>query len=488
MKIIKTNKESMESLVKGMDMVADIVKQTIGPKGRNVVFTDPYGMPTVTNDGVAISREIFSEDEIEQIGIDIIKQSSFRTNMQAGDGTTTSITLAQAIVKEGLNTKNPLETRRIINEDCAKITQELKKIAKPIKTFEEIKQVATISAESEIIGELIAEAYDKVGKDGQVTAQESEISGVRAEYTNGLEIDEGYIIPAMMNQDNGTAVIENPYILIVDTKLSNIKDVLPVTQLLSKEGIRQLVVVSDGMDGNMLPTIVANKFMRPTPQNPNAQPFEIIGIRLPAIRKQEIMEDIGLVTNGKVFGLTTGIFPKDAQLSDLGRCEKLIATEKKTSFVGGKGDVDERIKTLKEQRDASEINKDKYDERIAWLKGQVAVIKVGAPTESELRYLKLKIDDAICATKAALEEGVVQGGGIALKTMANTIELSDIMKKAIQAPYNQIQENAGETFKISENVIDPVKVTRLALENACSCAGIFLTTCASIATKRVIPK
>lgn len=483
-KIIKTKQEARDSLIKGVDMVADIVRETIGPKGSNVVFTDRYGMPTVTNDGVSIAKEVHSDDEIEQLGIDIIKQSSLRTNFLAGDGTTTSIVLAQAIVHEGMkSSENPIELRNKINGDSLRIIEELKKSAKPISSFEEIKRIATLSAENEEIGFLIATAANTVGKDGRINVQESEISGVSVEYVNGLEIDEGYIIPAMMNQENGTAIVQNPYILIVDAKLSNIKDIAPVVELVAAEGVRQLIVVCDGMDGNVLPTVVANKYRQ------DGKPgFEIIGVRLPAIRKQEIMADIALVTQGKVFGMSTGVFPKDAKITDLGRCDKIVVEEKNTAFIGGKGNVDTQVELLRNQRDASEINKDRYDERIAWLLGKIAVIKVGAPTDSELRYMKLKIDDAVCATKAAIEEGVVRGGGMALKVIANMLDLSDVMKNALQAPYNQIQTNAGGVLRIEDDVYDPVKVTRLALENAVSCAGILLTTHAAIAERKIVPK
>jgi len=480
-KVIKTGKDARDSILKGVNLVADIVKQTLGSRGLNAIYTDMYGMPTITNDGVSIAKQVNSTDEIEQLGIDVIKQSSLRTNLYAGDGTTTSIVLAQAIFKEGLKSnKNPIEIRKQINEESAKIIEKLKEMARPVSSFEDVKQVASLSVESEEIGQLIAEANTKVGKDGQVNVQESEVNGVRVEYTNGLEIDEGWIHPMMMNNERAEAIIDNPKILLVDSKLSNIKDVLPIVQKVSESGVSQLVIVCDGMDGNMIPTIVKNKM---------EQKFEIVGIKIPAIKKNEILEDIALVTGAKIFGMSTGLFPNVGTLNDLGTCDRIVVREKSTTFIGGKGDVTEKIESLKIQKDNSEIHKEDFDARIARLLGQVALIKVGAPTSSELTYLKLKIDDAVCATKAAIQEGIIDGGGLALRDIAlQSEDMSDIMKQAIQAPYNQIQENAGGKLEIASNVFDPVKVTRMALENAVSCAGALLTITSAIATKRIVPK
>ena len=484
-KKILQGKKAIDTLMRGVNLVADIVKQTLGPKGRNVVFADMYGMPTITNDGVSIARQVFSEDETEQLGIDIVKQSSFRTNLIAGDGTTSSIVLAQAIIKEGLQSKtHPLVLRNEINSQCAEIVQKLIDSARPISTHEEIARVATISSEDPAIGEIIATATETIGKEGQITVQESEINGLRVEYTSGLEIDEGYIADFMMNNERGEAIINNPYILIVDSKLSNIKDLLPILQKVADAGMNEVVLVCDGLDGNMLPTIAMNKRAKYIEGKPV---MEIFAVKFPAIRKDEFVEDIALVTQGKVIGLSTGLFPDKATLQDLGRCERVVMTNKKTSFINGQGDVSEKVATLKNQRDASEINKEDYNNRIARLQGKVAVIRVGAPTEAELRYMKLKIDDAVCATKAAMEEGVVRGGGIALKTLALDME-DGVLKNALQSPYNQIQENAGGHFTIADDIVDPVKVVRYALLNAVSCAGALLTISSSIATTRVIPE
>ena len=404
--------------------------------------------------------------------------------MLAGDASTTFITLAQAIIKGGIKSdKHPLEKRNEINRDCNVVLGELVKTAKPVKTFEEIKQIAVIAVEDEAIGHLIAEASLKVGKEGKIDVQESEVNGIRIEYTNGLEIDEGYVAEFMMNNERGEAVLENPYILIVDLKLSNIKDILPIMQKVADSGKNEVLLLCDGLDGNMLPTIAKNIYEKRVNRKPL---LEVIAVKFPAVRKPEFIEDIALVTQGKIMGMKTGLFPDKATLDDLGTCEKVVITAKKTTFIGGKGDITEKIETLKNQRDASEINKEGYDSRIARLKGEVAVIKVGAASGVDLGYIKDKIEDAVYATKGAIEEGAVRGGGVALKMIA--LDLPEgILKEALQAPYNQIQENAGGNFKIKDEVMDSVKSTRIVLENAASFAGAILTTSSSIASVRVKP-
>lgn len=515
----KVIEKNVDKVVDGINLVADIVKQTLGPLGRNVIYTNQWGIPVVTNDGVSIAKQIFSSDDTEQVGVDSIKQQSARTNMQAGDASTTFITLAQAVIKEGLKSKkHPLEKRAEIQRDCEIVLSELKKTAKPVETFEEIKQIAVVSVESEEIGHLIAEANEKVGKEGKIDVQESEVNGVTVEYTNGLEIDEGYVAEFMMNNERGEAVLNNPYILIVDSKLSNIKDIIPVVQNLADNGITELLLVCDGLEGNMIPTIAKNKHAKITQ---GANVMEIFAVKFPAVRKPEFIEDIALVTEGKVFGLSTGIFPDQAPTTKvprtpqgqpqdpqyaqdsakfikeyLGRCEKVVITAKKTTFIGGKGDVTEKVQMLRNQKTTSEIDKEAYESRIARLKGQVAIIKVGAPSGVDLGYLKDKIEDAIYATKGAIQEGAVRGGGLALKEISDKLD-DGILKEALKAPYNQIQENAGRTkslfgykneFKIRDNIYDSVKSTRIVCENACSFAGSLLTTSASIASVRVRPK
>lgn len=496
-KDIKSGEVSIVSLVRGIDLASDIVKKTLGPKGSNVIFTDQWGIPRITNDGVTILKQINSKDETENMAIDALKQQAARTNMLAGDASTTFVTLTQSIIHEGMkSTKHHLEKREEINRDCKTVLGELKKTAKPVTTFEEIKNIATIAVEDEAIGHLIAEANEKVGKEGKIDVQESEVNGIRVEYTNGLEIDEGYIAEFMMNNERGEAVLDNPLILIVDSKISNIKDLLPILQKIADSGKNEVLLMCDGLDGNMLPTIALNKRVKYTEGKPV---MEIFAVKFPAVRKPEFIEDIALVTQGKVMGMATGLFPDKATLDDLGKCEKVVITSKKTTFIGGKGNVAEKIATLKNQKESSEINKDAYDNRIARLQGKVAVIKVGAASGVDLGYMKDKIEDAIYATKGAIQEGAVRGGGVSLKMIALDLP-NGILKEALQAPYNQIQENAGvikkkwwqfwkinKKFKIEDNVFDSVKSTRIVLENSCSFAGSLLTTSASIATVRVRP-
>lgn len=509
-KQILQDKESMDALVRGIDKLANVVKKTLGPRGANVMFADQYSIPRITNDGVTIARQISTENETENMGLESLKQQAARTNMLAGDASTTFITLAQAIIHKGLKSnKHPLEKRAEINKDCETVLGELKKTAKPVVTFEEVKNIAMVAVEDEKIAHLIAEANEKVGKEGKIDVQESEVSGIRVDYTNGLEIDEGYISEFMMNNERGEAVLHNPYIMIVDSKVSNIKDIIPVVQNLADNGVTELLLMCDGLDGNMLPTIAKNKMAKM--QGTNV--MEIIAVKFPAVRKNEFIEDISIVTQGKIYGLNTGLFPDKAPVcppqmrspqgqpldqqyildskkyiqDHLGRCEKVVVTAKRTTFIGGKGDVNPTIEILKNQRDASEINKQNYDDRIARLKGQVAVIKVGAASGIDLGYLKDKIEDAIHATKGAIQEGAVRGGGMALKMIALDLP-NGILKEALQAPYNQIQENAGGNFKIADNVWDSVKSTRIVCENACSFAGALLTTSASIAQVRIKPK
>ncbi len=372
-KVILQGDKAMKKLVAGIDLLADIVKSTLGPKGSSVMFTDHYNIPRITLDGVSVAREVVSNDDTEQMAIDALKQQAIRTNMLAGDASTTFITLSQAIIKEGLKSNlHPLQKRDEINTQCSIVLGELKKTAKPVTTYEEIKQVATVSVGDSDLGHIIAEACQKVGKEGQVSVQESEINGVRIEYTNGIEIEEGYIAEFMMNNERGEAVLNNPYILMVDSKLSNIKDILPVMQNLVDNGISEVLLLCDGLDGNMLPTIAKNKHAKVTS---GANVMEIVAVKLPAVRKQEIMEDIALATQGKIFGMSTGLFPDKAPIDkmprtadghcqnsaylqeskkfiqdNLGKCDKVIVTSKKTTFIGGKGDVKAKIETIKNQQ------------------------------------------------------------------------------------------------------------------------------------------
>jgi chaperonin GroEL len=518
-KEILKGEESMELLVAGVDKLCDIVKTTLGPNGQNVMYTDMYNIPRVTNDGATIAKQITSTNETEQMAIDSIRQEGIRTNMLAGDASTTFFTLTQSIIHEGLKSKkHSLKKREEIQEHCQIVLNELKDRAKPVETFDDIKQVATVSVESEELGHLIAEANENVGKDGKIDVQESETKGVNVEYINGLEIDEGYIAEFMMNNDRGEAVVNNPYILLVDSKLSNILDILPVLQNLADNGIMEVVLLCDGLEGNMLPIIANNKRLKYT-KGENV--IEIYAVKFPTIRKPEYVEDISLVSGAKVFGMSTGLFPDQAPRSsvpqnpqadpqyieasrefireNLGRCEKVIITAKKTTFIGAKGDISDKIKSLETQKENSPTDEQEaIDNRIARLKGKVAVIKVGSSSGVDQGYLKDKIDDAVYATKGAIQEGAVRGGGLELKEIAETLP-DGILKVALQTPYYQIQENAGadfsvelndfkEIFEIKDNVYDSVKSTRIVIERACSYAGTFLTTGSSIATKRIKPK
>jgi len=507
-RIILEDEKFLEVVDRGIDIIANPVKKTLGPSGRNFFYTNQYNIPLVTNDGVTVARQIFTEDETEQAIVDAVKQTAMRTNMYAGDASTTFITLVQSIWKEGRKSdKHPLAKQEEIAEHAKTVLGELKSSAQPVKTPEDIKKVATISAQSEEIGYLIAEATEKVGKEGKIDVQESEINGVRVEYAPGLEIDEGYVAEFMMNNERGEAVLNEPYVLLVDSKVDNIKTILPVVQNLADNGITEVLLVCDGLAGNTLSTIARNKMAK---YNEGKNVMEIFAVKFPTVKKQEFIEDIALVTQGKVFGLSTGIFPDQAPVCNqrnpqgqpldpnylqeskkfieehFGRCEKVVITQKRTTFIGGKGDIDSKIETLKNQRDNSEV-KEHYDARIARLQGKTAVIKVGAPTQQDLSYLKDKIEDAIYATKGAIEEGSVKGGGVALKMIA--LDLPDgILKEALQAPYNQIQENAGGQLKIEPHVIDSVKSTRYAVENACNLVGSLLTATGSSVAKRIEPK
>lgn len=484
-KEILQKEKSLESLVAGVNLLANMVKPTLGPEGRNVIYSDQYGIPRITNDGVTIAKQIFSENETEQMAIDAVKQQSIRTNIQAGDASTTFITLTQAIIEEGLKSKkHPLDKRREINDHCQIVLSKLKEEAKPVKTLEEIKNIATISVEDEKIGHLIAEANDKVGKEGKIDVQESDFSGVRVEYTNGLEIDEGYIADFMMNNERGEAIIYNPYIIVLDAKLSNILDIEPILNKLAQKGLTEVVLVCDGVEGNVLPSIANAKRIKYTEGRPM---MEVFAVKFPSVRKPEFIEDIALVTNAKVMGLKTGLLPDKAEIADLGRCKKVIITKNKTVFIDGEGDIEDKIENLKVQKEESETDQEAYDNRIARLQGKVAVIKVGAPSGVDTGYLKDKIDDAVHATKGAIQEGAVRGGGLALKTIAETLP-KGILSEALKAPYNQIQENAGGNFEIKDNVFDSLKSVRIVLENACSFAGAILTCNGSIATKRIKPK
>jgi chaperonin GroEL len=529
-KKILYNEDARKALKRGIDAVADVVKITIGPRGRNVVLDKGYGAPMITNDGVSIAKEISLKDKFENMGVEIIKEVATRTNESAGDGTTTATILTQAIVSEGMkNTTmgvNAMGIKFGIEEASRDIIATLKSIAKPIKTDDEIRQVANISAESVELGNIIADTIKKVGKDGVVTVEESQTIGLESEVTEGIEFDKGYISPYMVtNGERMEAEYSDPAILITDKKISSIKEVLPLLEKLAQSGKKDLVIIAEDVDGEALTTFLVNKLRGN---------FNVLAIKAPGYgdKKKDILQDIAVTVGATVISEEVGIKFENAEIAMLGKARKVISTKDNTIVVGGKGkksDIDKRISQLKKQNENtnSKFDKEKLEERIAKLSLGVAVIRVGAATETEMKYLKLKIEDAVNATKAAIEEGIVAGGGVALIKVAQKVQDNFIKKqttsknftkefelgyqivlKALEAPLRQIAINAGkddgsviiEKVKngkgnagydalkdemivdmIVAGIVDPVKVTRLGVQNACSASAILLTTEAAVA-------
>lgn len=525
-KKILYNEEARKALKNGIDAVANVVKITIGPRGRNVVLDKGYGAPTITNDGVSIAKDITLKDKFENLGAEIVKEVASKTNDIAGDGTTTATILIQSIVNEGMREismgVNAMGIRFGIESASKDIVNALKKIATPIKSDEEIKQVATISSESEELGAIIASTIKKVGKDGVVTVEESQSTEMESEIVEGIEFDKGYVSSYMItNTERMEAEYNDPAILITDKKISNIKEILPMLEQLAKSGKKELVIIADDVEGEALATFVVNKLRGN---------FNVLAIKAPGYgdNKKDILEDIAVTVGAKVITEDTGLKFENADITVLGKARKVISTKDNTIIVGGKGkksDIENRIAQLKKQKEKTESKYDieKFEDRIAKLSGGVAVIRVGAATETEMKYLKLKIEDAVNATKAAIEEGIVAGGGVALIRAAHEVEKSLLNKKnmtkeqelgykivirALSAPAGQIAINAGKddglvivdkikngkgnvgydalkdvmiTDMISSGIVDPVKVTRLGVENACSAAAILLTTEAAIA-------
>jgi len=525
-KKILYNEEARKALKRGIDAVADVVKITIGPRGRNVVLDKGYGAPTITNDGVSIAKDIILKDKFENLGAEMVKEVASKTNDVAGDGTTTATILIQSIVQEGMKEANMgvnvMGLRAGIESASKDIVVALKKISTPIKSDDEIRQVATISAESAELGAIIADTIKKVGKDGVVTVEESQSTDLESEIVEGIQFDKGYVSSYMItNAERMEAEYSDPAILITDKKISTIKEILPMLEQLAKTGKKDLVIIADDVDGEALATFVVNK-LRGT--------FNVLAIKAPGYgdKKKEMLEDIAVTVGAKVITEDVGIKFENADISVLGKARRVISTKDNTVIVGGKGkksDIESRIGQLKKQRDNTDSKYDleKIEERIAKLSGGVAVIRVGAATETEMKYLKLKIEDAVNATKAAIEEGIVAGGGVALIKVAYEVEKSLATKKnmtkeqelgyrivvrALSAPARQIAVNAGkedgsvivdkikygkgnvgyDALKdimvpdmISIGIVDPVKVTRLGVENACSAAAILLTTEAAIA-------
>jgi chaperonin GroEL len=513
------NEEARMRIKKGIDKVANTVKVTLGPKGRNVVLERKYGSPTITNDGVTIAKEIDLKDPYENMGAQIIKEVAEKTNDVAGDGTTTATVLTQVLVREGLKVvaagANPLAVKKGIEKGVEAVVEELKNIAKEVSSREEIAQVASISANDPEVGELIAEVMEIVGKEGVITVEESQTLGLTKEVVEGLQFDRGYISPYFVTDATRMeAVLEDPYILITDQKISALADILPLLEKLVNSGNKNLLIIAEDVDGEALATLIVNKLRGV---------LNVVTVKAPGFgdRKKELLGDIAVVTGGQVISEELGIKLENADLEMLGRARKVVVDKENTTIIEGKGDekaIKERIEQIRRQIEVStsEYDKEKLQERLAKLAGGVAVIKVGAPTEVEQKARQYKIEDALHATRAAVEEGIVPGGGsafIRVLPVLNEIGLEgeekigiEILKKALEAPLRQIAENAGkdgsviveEVKKGDQNfgynaltdefcdmlkagVIDPVKVTRSALQNAASAAAMVLTTEAAIA-------
>jgi chaperonin GroEL len=519
-KDILSSEEARKKLKAGVDKLADTVKVTLGPKGRNVVIDKKYGSPNITNDGVTIAKEIELEDAYENMGAQIVKEVASKTNDLAGDGTTTATVLTQAIVEEGVKNvaagANPMAIRRGIEKASAAVSEQLDKIAKPVKSSNEIADVASISADDPEVGKLISEVMDVIGEDGIVTVEEGQTLGLDKEVVEGMQFDKGYVSPYMVTDTTRMeAVVENAPILITDKKISSINELLPLLESLANEGKKELVIIAEEVEGEALTTLVLNK-LRGT--------FSALAIKAPAFgdRRKEMLHDIAALTGGQVITEEVGLKLEDATVEMLGEARKVIADKDNTTIVEGKGDkktLKERVALIRNQisESTSEYELEKLQERIAKLESGVAVIKVGAATEVELKEKKARIEDAINSTKAAVAEGIVPGGGAALiKALKalDSVKLDEeemigvsIVRKALEAPIRQIAANAGITDiavilesinKANDNktgwdfakgekadmlargIIDPVKVTKSALMNSTSAASMLLTTEAAI--------
>jgi chaperonin GroEL len=520
-KIIAFDEEARRGLERGMNVLADAVKVTLGPKGRNVVLEKKWGAPTITNDGVSIAKEIELEDPYEKIGAELVKEVAKKTDDVAGDGTTTATVLAQALVKEGLRNvaagANPMALKRGIEKAVDAVSAQLLEMAKDVETKEQIASTASISAADPQIGEMIAEAMDKVGKEGVITVEESNTFGLELELTEGMRFDKGYISHYFVTDtERMEAVLEDAYVLVVNSKISGIKDLLPLLEKVMQSG-KPLLIISEDVDGEALSTLVVNK-IRGT--------FKSVAVKAPGFgdRRKAMLADIAILTGGQVISEEVGLKLDTAELDLLGRARKVVVTKDETTIVEGAGDADQiagRVNQIRAEieKSDSDYDREKLQERLAKLAGGVAVIKVGAATEVELKERKHRIEDAVRNAKAAVEEGIVAGGGVALLQAAvkafAKLELegdeatgAQIVRVATEAPLKQIAINAGlEGGVVSEKVrnldagwglnaadgeyvdmiaagiIDPAKVTRSALQNAASIAALFLTTEAVVADK-----
>lgn len=519
-KEIKFGEEARRGMLRGVDKLADAVKVTLGPKGRNVVLEKKFGSPLITNDGVTIAKEIELEDAFENMGAKLVSEVASKTNDVAGDGTTTATVLAQAMIREGLKNvtagANPVGVRKGIEKAVAAAVEELKAISKPIEGKASIAQVAAISSADEEVGELIAEAMERVGNDGVITIEESKGFSTELDVVEGMQFDRGYASPYMVtDSDKMEAVLDNPYILITDKKISNIQEILPVLEQVVQQG-KPLLLIAEDVEGEALATLVVNK-LRGT--------FNAVAVKAPGFgdRRKAMLEDIATLTGGEVITEELGLDLKSATIDQLGRAGKVVVTKETTTIVEGAGDsaaISARVNQIRMQLEetTSEFDREKLQERLAKLAGGVAVIKVGAATETELKERKLRIEDALNSTRAAVEEGIVAGGGTALinviKKVASIEAEGDvktginIVARALEEPVRQIAENAGlegsvivERLKkekvgigynaangewvnmIEAGIVDPTKVTRSALQNAASVAAMLLTTEAVVADK-----
>jgi len=530
-KQILASEDARLALKKGVDTLANTVKVTLGPKGRNVVLDKKYGSPVITNDGVTIAKEIeigtITDDpkakaaaQVENVGAQVIKEVASKTNDIAGDGTTTATVLAQAIIEEGIKNvtagANPMAIRKGIEKATEEVVKELGKIKKEVKNSADIANVASISAADDEIGKMIADAMDTVGKDGVITVEESQTLGIEKDVVEGMQFDRGFVSQYMITDTTRMeAIFENPKILITDKKISSIQDLLPLLEKLAQTGKKELVIIADDVDGEALATLVVNK-LRGT--------FSALAIKAPGFgdRQKEMMQDIAILTGATVVSDEVGLTLETADLNVLGEARKVIADKDNTTIIEGTGNesaVKARVAEIKTQieKSTSDWDKEKLQERLAKLSGGVAVIKVGAPTEVEQKEIQHRVEDALSATRAAVEEGIVPGGGVALIRAAKVLEKTELTKeeqvgveivqKALEAPLRQIAENAGERADVvisdikkhdevnygfdfatgeykdlvKAGIIDPAKVTRSALQNAASAAAMLLTTEAVVA-------
>jgi len=514
-KEVRFSDDARQRMFRGVNILANAVKATLGPKGRNAVLEKSFGAPTVTKDGVSVAKEIELKDKFENMGAQMVKEVASNTSDEAGDGTTTATVLAQAIIREGLKAvasgRNPMDIKRGIDKAVIVVTEELKKLSKPCKDSKAIAQVGTISANSdESIGKTIADAMEKVGKEGVITVEEGSGLDNELDVVEGMQFDRGYLSPYFINnQANQTTELEKPYVLLVDKKISNIRELMPVLESVAKGG-RPLLVVAEDVEGEALATLVVNNIRGI---------LKVAAVKAPGFgdRRKAMLADIAVLTGGTVISDEVGLSLEKASLNDLGEAKKIVVEKENTTLIDGAGkasDIKARVESIRQQIEeaTSDYDKEKLQERVAKLSGGVAVIKVGAATEIEMKEKKARVEDALHATRAAVEEGVVPGGGVALIRALKVLEKLDaanedqavgvrILARSIEEPLRQIVENAGEDAAVILNkvrdgkgsygynaatgefgdlieagILDPTKVTRLALQNAASVAGLLLTT------------